>query len=185
MTWRRVRTVLAAGAVLVACAACQSDPKSAPPAQPTPTDSAPPATADPSTQPTGAPTTPVDFTDGGVGPGVEIADPAALAGLEATSADFRAFIAGTLTQLQGSNDCAANPAIYVEVYDPRGYARGGVSVCGGFEAYWAVVDGAWKEVVGTQSDPPCQPLEALRFPLAVVGPTCDDTGVSRAYSSPL
>jgi hypothetical protein len=44
------------------------------------------------------------------------------------------------------------------------YPQPGCATGGGYVAYWAVRNGAWKEVIGTQDVPACDDLDKFGFP---------------------
>jgi hypothetical protein len=68
--------------------------------------------------------------------------------------------------------CKTSPTFYVHALRTDGFALGGVGTyprkgCntgGGYEAYWAIRHGEWKEVIGTQEVVDCARLEKFGFP---------------------
>jgi hypothetical protein len=92
--------------------------------------------------------------------------------LTGTSAEFKAFIAdqvANLTPPAGATDCAIG--VGVAVYDPSGFARGGVNACGGYAALWGIQDGKWKELIGTQDLWACADLRKYKVP-STMADTC-------------
>ena len=72
----------------------------------------------------------------------------------------------------------------VETLRTDGYAVGGVNDCGGYAAMWAVVDGQWKEIQGTQDTWECRVLKRYQVPSGVAGDSCYNykTGKAHHYS---
>lgn len=72
----------------------------------------------------------------------------------------------------------------VQTLRTDGYAVGGVNDCGGYAAMWAVVDGQWTEIQGTQDSWECRTLERYQVPSDVAGTSCYDykTGKAHEYS---
>jgi hypothetical protein len=77
--------------------------------------------------------------------------------------------------------CEKAPTFYVRALRTDGFALGaagtypqpGCQTGGGYEAFWAVRRGVWKEVIGTQDVPTCQRLDKLGFP--------SELGVTECY----
>jgi hypothetical protein len=92
--------------------------------------------------------------------------------LTGTSPAFKAFIAdqaANLTPPAGANDC--DVGVGVAIYDPAGFARGGVNACGGYAALWGIQDGKWKELIGTQDLWACADLRKFKVPATMTN-TC-------------
>jgi len=88
--------------------------------------------------------------------------------LTGTSPQFKSFIAdqvANLTPPAGANDCEVG--IGVAIYDPSGFARGGVNACGGYAALWGIQDGQWKELIGTQDLWACSDLRKFKVPSTI------------------
>ena len=96
----------------------------------------------------------VDLTDP-EGGGVAIDGTGDTSGLTGVPQDFVDFIGRTASDLYSSAaaggyadppcDVTAN-WVSVDQYDPRGFATGGIGICGGAAALWAKQDGEWVEV---------------------------------------
>lgn len=101
--------------------------------------------------------------------------PSDLDKLDGAPEPFRVFIGQRVAELQASATCdRSQVGVTVEFLRTDGYAVGGVDDCGGYAALWAVVDGAWAEVEGTQDSWSCEVLARYRFPSELVGDTCYD-----------
>ena len=79
------------------------------------------------------------------------------------------------------NDCLKASGLHVDAiaYAGRlGYATGGVSSCGGYEAIWTNVNRGgtrvthWREVFASQDGWYCPVLKRFRVPSALVGDSC-------------
>jgi hypothetical protein len=90
---------------------------------------------------------------------------------------FRTFARGELREmwikyLDHKPACKTSPTFFVRALRTDGFALGGVGTypqpgCptgGGYEAFWAIRHGEWKEVIGTQDVVECDRLEKLGFP---------------------
>jgi hypothetical protein len=171
------RTFLAAAACLAAAgtlAGCGSDNSSPDEAAETPaaTPSSPP-----SSPPSASPSEEAQLIAyaGGESPGVEVRKPADVDRLEGAPDAFKTFIGDTVRRLVANSTCSDGyVGVTVEFLRTDGYAVGGVNDCGGYAALWAVVDGQWKEIAGTQEAWECKVLERYEFPSDVVGDTCYD-----------
>ena len=122
---------------------------------------------------------------GGESPGVEVHDRADVRKLDGAPAAFKQFIARTAERLVKKSSCDdAAVGVTVETLRTDGYAVGGVSDCGGYAAMWAVVDGRWKEIQGTQDSWECRILKRYRVPSDVAGTSCYNykTGKAHHYS---
>ena len=122
---------------------------------------------------------------GGESPGVQVHDTADVRALHGAPASFKQFIARTAEKLVKESSCDdAAVGVTVETLRTDGYAVGGVNDCGGYAAMWAVVDGRWKEIQGTQDSWECRILKRYRVPSDVAGTSCYNytTGKSHHYS---
>lgn len=115
---------------------------------------------------------------GGESPGVTVSSRADARNLIGAPAAFRAFVADTAERIHERSTCTDGAVgVTVETLRTDGYAVGGVNDCGGYAALWAVVDGHWQEIAGTQDSWDCDVLERHRVPSEVVGTSCyDDVG---------
>jgi hypothetical protein len=112
---------------------------------------------------------------GGESPGVEVRKPADVDKLEGAPDAFKTFVGDAVRRLVADSTCSdAYVGITVEFLRTDGYAVGGVNDCGGYAALWAVVDGEWKEIAGTQEAWECKVLERYQVPSDIVGDTCYD-----------
>ena len=91
--------------------------------------------------------------------------------------EFRAFVKTQLRQLWDdlghTQGCKSSPLITVDALRTDGFAIGGVNTIprqhcpdagGGYAAIWAVRQGTWKEVIGTQEVIACRKLERFDIP---------------------
>jgi hypothetical protein len=117
-------------------------------------------------------------------PGVQVQRRAQARRLGGAPASFKRFIGRTAQRITDASTCEGG---YVGVTVSRlrtdGFAAGGVNDCGGYAALWAVVDGRWKQIEGTQEIWACGPLRRHRVPSSVAGRVCYDYGdqVERHY----
>jgi len=98
--------------------------------------------------------------------------------LHGTSPAFRRFAAREGARVRRADGgCQGNSGLYVEAFT-RGYAFGGVGVCGGYVALWTNrlrgggAGGHWREVYGTQDGFYCPVLKRYEVPSGLVGTTC-------------
>ncbi len=107
---------------------------------------------------------------GGESPGVVIHKPSDAAVMTDAPASFRRFIADEVRELRAESTCD-DGAVGVTVWFVRsdGYASGAVNDCGGYVALWAMVDGVWTEIDGTQELWGCGVLEEYAVPSDVAG----------------
>jgi hypothetical protein len=90
---------------------------------------------------------------------------------------FRTFARAALREvwikdLDKKPACKTAPTFYVRALRTDGFALGGAGTyprpgCatgGGYEAFWAIRHGEWKEVIGTQDVVGCARLEKVGFP---------------------
>jgi hypothetical protein len=101
-----------------------------------------------------------------------------VAKLTGTPDDFRQYIAGRIDEVRPTghpnpdSECP-DPSVRVDVYDPKGYAAGGVhSFCEGHAVLWKKDDGIWQEIVGSQMGWPCDVLYDHGVPVSVAGQEC-------------
>lgn len=88
-----------------------------------------------------------------------------VAGLEGTSAGFRAIVAKDLAAaLRDGGDCGGSPpGVSVDNYWPHDVANGSVYGCGGALVIWYVTKGVWKAFY-YQSVPMCTELKSAGVP---------------------
>lgn len=157
-------------------AASSSSPSATPTPTPTPSE-----TAGDSATPTPAPTPTTSPSEkprmiayaGGESAGATVHGTADEGKLTGAPQAFQDFI-GRTAQALDSSDCDAATGVTVEFVRTDGYAVGGVNECGGYAALWAVVDGHWKEIQGTQDSWDCKVLHRYRVPSEIVGDSCYD-----------
>ncbi|GAA4819601.1 hypothetical protein GCM10025786_28750 [Nocardioides caeni] len=107
----------------------------------------------------------VDFN-----PPAEVDGSGDVSALDELPQDFRDFVAARARELYddvaGDPDCGDRNLTFVTVdrYDPRGYASGEVTGCGGAMVVWARTSGAWQEVAGFQGLQSCDPLREAEVP---------------------
>lgn len=110
---------------------------------------------------------------GGESPGVTVQKRADTRKLDGAPASFKKFIGDLAEKVVSESSCdSAAVGITVETLRTDGYAVGGVNDCGGYQALWAIVDGHWKEIFGTQDTWDCAVLKRYTVPSDVVGETC-------------
>ena len=106
--------------------------------------------------------------------------------LPGAPAEFRSFARQSLRKswqgyFEGKPACKGVPSLQVTALRTDGFALGnagdrprpGCQAGGGYVAFWAIRNGAWKQVIGTQDVPTCQRLEKLDFP--------SELGVDQCY----
>ncbi len=114
---------------------------------------------------------------GGESAGVEVHQSSDTKDLRGAPRTFRTFIGQTAQALRSSATCdEAAVGVTVQAIRTDGYAIGGVSECGGYAALWAVVDGDWQEIAGTQDSWDCAVLKRYQVPseLLLGNETCYD-----------
>lgn len=161
----------AAAAALLLLTACGPKPDPAEPVNP-PAMSSAPAPSATATSSSANSTDGVVRFDRGDNDELFIEKPADVEKLTGTSPEFKAFIAdqvANLTPPAGANDCQVG--VGVAIYDPAGFARGGVNACGGYAALWGIQDGKWKELIGTQDLWACADLRKFKVP-STIADTC-------------
>jgi hypothetical protein len=169
---------VAAVALLAAStlAGCGGDDSSPDRAADSPTGTPTPSSEPPSS-PSGSPTEEAQLIAyaGGESAGVEVRKPADVEKLDGAPDSFKAFIGDIVRRLLADSTCSDGyVGVNVQILRTDGYAVGGVNDCGGYAALWAVVDGQWKEIAGTQEAWECKVLEQYEVPSDVVGTTCYD-----------
>ena len=125
---------------------------------------------------TPVPTAPelISYDSDGSGP-VEVHTAADVDELVGAPDSFKTFVARTARRLTAGATCdGAYVGVTVRALRTDGYAVGAVNQCGGYVALWAVVDGRWKEIEGTQDLWDCAVLARYRVPSDVAGDTCYD-----------
>jgi len=159
----------AAAAALLLLTSCGTKPDAAEPVNPPAMSRAPsPSATPPSTNGSSG----VIRFDEGDKDELFIEKPADVEKLTGTSPEFKSFIAdqvANLTPPAGANDCQVG--VGVAIYDPAGFARGGVNACGGYAALWGIQDGKWKELIGTQDLWACADLRKYKVP-STIADTC-------------
>ena len=168
MTTSRVTTsvrLLAAAAALLVLGGCAGD------------DS--PTASDPEPTPDPTPSAPqlISYDGDGSHP-VEIRTTADADGLAGAPDAFKDFIGRTAERVAEDSSCDDGyVGVRVRTLRTDGYATGSVNDCGGYVALWAVVDGDWKEIDGTQDLWDCAVLTKHRVPTDVAGDVCYDRDV--------
>jgi hypothetical protein len=110
--------------------------------------------------------------------------------------EFRAFVKAELHELWDelghTAGCKSSPLITVDALRTDGFAMGGVNTrprqhCqtgGGYAAIWAVRQGAWKEVIGTQDVVACSRLRKFDIPSEIGVHQCYEDGQLVPYDHP-
>ncbi|MGN6577747.1 MAG: hypothetical protein ACTHKG_18905 [Nocardioides sp.] len=112
---------------------------------------------------------------GGESPGAEIRSQADADKLAGAPEGFKQFIGRTAERLADGSTCEDGyVGVTVEFLRTDGYAVGGVNECGGYRALWAVVDGSWKEIAGSQEMWDCAVLQRYTVPSEIAGSRCYD-----------
>jgi hypothetical protein len=112
--------------------------------------------------------------EGGESPGVEVQKRADAKRLRGAPHAFKRFIGKKAQRLSDHSSCTGEGYVGVTVGRLRtdGFAAGGVNDCGGYAALWAVVDGRWKEIAGTQDMWGCGVLKRHVVPSSIAGNQC-------------
>ena len=112
---------------------------------------------------------------GGESRGVEVLKRADAKDLRGAPRSFKRFIGNKAQRLTDRSTCT-DGYVGVTVHRIRtdGYGVGGVNDCGGYLALWAVVDGRWKEIAGTQDMWNCGVLKRHVVPSSIAGDRCYD-----------
>ncbi|GAA1789518.1 hypothetical protein GCM10009795_039090 [Nocardioides hankookensis] len=107
--------------------------------------------------------------------GVEVTRASQARRLHGSPASFKRFIGRTAQRIADASTCEGG-YVGVTVFRIRtdGFAAGGVNDCGGYAALWAIVDGRWKQIEGTQELWACGPLLRHRVPSSIAGHSCYD-----------
>lgn len=159
---------------LGACSDTGSDGASSPPSD----RGAPSATTPVPPEPTAsAPAPQLIAYAGGEAAGVRIQNRSDADALRGAPVEFRGFIGRTAQALVDEAACdEAYVGVTVDAVRTDGYAVGGVDECGGYAALWALVDGSWQEIAGTQDSWDCAVLKRYRVPsdLLLGDQTCFD-----------
>jgi hypothetical protein len=86
----------------------------------------------------------------------------------------------TAQRVAARADCSSSDVgVTVQTLRTDGYAAGSVNECGGYRALWAVVDGRWRQIEGTQEAWDCRGLRQFRVPSDVAGTSCYDYAAQR------
>jgi hypothetical protein len=108
-------------------------------------------------------------------PGVSVHRRAQAKRLHGAPAPFKRFIGRTAQRITDASSCDDG---YVGMTVSRlrtdGFAAGGVNDCGGYAALWALANGHWKQIEGTQDTWACGPLHRYRVPSSIAGRVCYD-----------
>lgn len=120
---------------------------------------------------------------GGESTGVEVHTRSDAKKLHGAPASFKTFIGDIAQKFTDTSDCdAAAKGVTVETLRTDGFAAGGVNDCGGYAALWAVVDGRWKQIQGSQDAWKCDVLKRYQVPSDVAGTTCYDYQAQQAHT---
>ena len=110
---------------------------------------------------------------GGESPGVQVEKRADAKRLHGAPKAFKRFIGKKAQRLADQSTCTDGyVGVTVERLRTDGYAVGGVNDCGGYAALWAVVNGHWKEIAGTQEIWGCAVLRRHVVPSTIAGNRC-------------
>lgn len=172
--WARSVVALAASAILLV--GCTGGPEE------TSTD---PGTSAPATSQSSGPATPsgsessaapgssgevelIDYTVDSPD-GIQIRTDADLDKLVGAPDAFKTMLQQTLAEALKECDSAT---VYVDQLRTDGFAKGGVTACGGHAVFWAVIDDRWQEAWAGQDAPDCASLKAVSFPSSIAGDQC-------------
>ena len=112
---------------------------------------------------------------GGESPGVQVEKRADAKRLHGAPKAFKRFIGKKAQRLADQSTCTGGyVGVTVERLRTDGFAVGGVNDCGGYAALWAVVDGHWKQIDGTQEIWGCGVLVRHSVPSSIAGNKCYD-----------
>ena len=118
----------------------------------------------------------ISYESDGSGP-VEVRTAADADQLVGAPDSFKRFVVRTARRLAAGATCeGAYVGVTVRSLRTDGYAVGAVNECGGYVALWAVVDGRWKEIEGTQDLWDCAVLARYQVPSDIAGDNCYDAG---------
>ncbi|WP_243059373.1 hypothetical protein [Nocardioides sp. SR21] len=117
---------------------------------------------------------------GGESPGVQVQERADAKNLRGAPKAFKRFIGKKAQRLTDHSTCTDGyVGVTVEFLRTDGYAVGDVNDCGGYVALWAVADGRWKEIAGTQDFWSCGVLKRHVVPSSIAGDRCYDIRAQR------
>ena len=121
---------------------------------------------------------------GGEAAGAEVQSRADAQRLHGAPASFKRFVGDLAEDLADKSTCSGEGYVGVTVETLRtdGYAVGGVNDCGGYAALWVLIDGRWREVLGTQEAWDCKVLHQYRVPSDLVGTSCYDYDANEQHS---
>jgi|GEM_PF-5122776 len=102
---------------------------------------------------------------------VQLKKPSDVSELTDAPQSLKDYFAGLLAK---KSTCQYGLTIGVQRVRTDGYAVGGVTECGGYAAIWAIVDGHWKEVMGSQDVWNCNELKKYQVPDSIAGTKCWD-----------
>ena len=124
---------------------------------------------------TSSPATSAPATTGGswVSMDVTVTTPAEAETLTATSADFRAFVAGRVSAPDASG-CQSE--FTVMAFHPSGFASGQdfAPGCGGSQNIWGIVGGRWETIMAMQSVVECTEMQVNNIPKGIPDIPCTD-----------
>lgn len=110
---------------------------------------------------------------GGESPGVQVEKRADAKRLRGAPKPFKRFIGKMAQRLADQSTCTGGyVGVTVERLRTDGFGIGGVNDCGGYVALWAVVNGHWKEIAGTQDFWGCKVLKRHVVPSSIAGNRC-------------
>ena len=166
---------VAALLVLTACGPQDAAPTALDEAPSSPATSSPPASPSEPTSSEAAPEPELIPYAGGESRGFEVKGRDDADKMTGAPAPFKRFIGGVAQEIADESSCTDGyVGVTVEMLRTDGYASGGVNDCGGYRALWAVVDGQWKEIAGSQEMWDCAVLRRYAVPSDVAGDACYD-----------
>ncbi|KRB78650.1 hypothetical protein ASE01_05210 [Nocardioides sp. Root190] len=89
--------------------------------------------------------------------------------------DFQTFVAEEARARYADVGDAGGPGcgrsaswVQIEVYDPRGFARGGIDACGGSVVYWVRGEDGWTQAWAGNGVPLCSEFDGTQLPVSVL-----------------
>lgn len=134
------------------------------PVSPSPTETESESTAPSPSEPVADPVRETYGVDG-----VVVQKPADAALLTGATDEFKDFIVGLAADANKAGESCPDAFHGITVFKIHDlYASGAVNDCGGYVAIWSAMDGAWREILGTQDAWECDELDKYDVPHSLV-----------------
>lgn len=178
---RLLQRAASGAAVLVLLSACGTATEqgiapveTTPTPKPTPSATITAETPTPSATATPAQGDVIDYRPGGdTTLGLMMATPEDAKKLAGAPADFVDFIAAAIETNAKQEGCDETITTNVSIVDPKGWAAGSVTGCGGFRTIWKGSEDGWDVAWSGQDLPTCARLGELKAPVAIVAGAVD------------